>query len=404
MRLVRLPIAAIVAVFIVLGGAPVRAGDPITFGDFGMRLFGQLTTATPDKNVVVSPLSAGLALSMAYDGAVGPTATEMGQTLGLAGMSTDELDGVNATLLRSLADQSGVDLESADGLWIDNSRREQPYPQYIKRITSMYGSRVQSANFRNPSTVDTINDWVARATHGKIERILDHLDNEAALVLLNACYFKGLWALRFDASKTTPEDFTLPGGATIKSPRMTATDQFDYFETPEFQAVRMPYKGNRFAMEVFLPTRNIGLRTFELGMTGAQLTEWQNKFSGRQGTLELPRFSLQWRSSLKSALNAMGMRTAFSKRRAQSYKMYPRGPEVAYIQDVDQATSLTVDEQGSEATSTTGIIVGVHPVAVVIQPPPFQMIVDRPFFCAILDLQTGAPLFFAAINDPRSGS
>jgi serpin B len=33
-------------------------------------------------------------------------------------------------------------------------------------------------------------------------------------------------------------------------------------------------------------------------------------------------------------------------------------------------------------------------------PPPFSMIVDRPFFCAIEDRRSGALLFMAVIYDP----
>jgi serpin B len=40
-------------------------------------------------------------------------------------------------------------------------------------------------------------------------------------------------------------------------------------------------------------------------------------------------------------------------------------------------------------------------MAIVREPPPFHFVVDRPFFMAIREKQTGLILFLGAISDPR---
>jgi serine protease inhibitor len=398
MTFARMAAVAASAAAMAAGSASLRAAEPVTFADFGIRLLQQSAAAAPDRNVVISPLSAGIALSMAYDGATGDTAGEISHALGVEGMTPDQLDAALAGLLRSLrASRAGVDVEIADSAWVDNSRPQQPLPAYVHRLEDSYQASVHAANFRDPSTVGAINRWVSQATHGNITDLLDRLDADAALYLCNAVYFKGMWQTAFDASKTKSGPFELPDGATQSVQRMTATRSFDYFETPDIQAVRLPYQGG-YSMEVFLPSRGMGLDRFERDMTSAQWMQRQETFAERKGTLELPRFTLRWKSSLKPMLQAMGMRAAFAPG-ARFDRMYPP-PTPVYIEDVVQATYLQVDERGTTASAATGVTMGIAAISVQM-PRPFSMIVDRPFFCAIVDDATGAPLFFATVDDPR---
>jgi hypothetical protein len=55
--------------------------------------------------------------------------------------------------------------------------------------------------------------------------------------------------------------------------------------------------------------------------------------------------------------------------------------------------------KGTEAAAATSV--GVALTSVPIEPPPFQMIVNRPFICAIRDNQTGTILFIGSVVDPQ---
>jgi serpin B len=67
-----------------------------------------------------------------------------------------------------------------------------------------------------------------------------------------------------------------------------------------------------------------------------------------------------------------------------------------YVSYVRQKTFVEVNEEGTEAAAVTDI--GIRATSV--PPPPVEMIVDRPFFCAIVDDATGLILFMGAIIDP----
>jgi serpin B len=91
----------------------------------------------------------------------------------------------------------------------------------------------------------------------------------------------------------------------------------------------------------------------------------------------------------------MGMPMAFTPR--ADFRRISDGP--LFIGFVSQKTYLTVNEQGTEAAAVTSI--GMRSSVVFREPPPFHFVVDRPFFMAIRERQSGLILFLGAISDPR---
>jgi serpin B len=60
---------------------------------------------------------------------------------------------------------------------------------------------------------------------------------------------------------------------------------------------------------------------------------------------------------------------------------------------------LELNEEGAEAAAVTAVM--VKRSSMIGGPKPFRMVVDRPFFCAIQDNESGAALFMGAIYDPE---
>jgi serpin B len=114
-----------------------------------------------------------------------------------------------------------------------------------------------------------------------------------------------------------------------------------------------------------------------------------------RGTVELPRFKLENEYDLTGVLPPMGMPLAFTTRADFS----GISDEPLRLSFVKQKTYITVNEQGTEAAAVT--TVGARSMMLKREPPPFHFIVDRPFFVAIRERQTGLILFLGAISDPR---
>jgi serpin B len=260
-------------------------------------------------------------------------------------------------------------------------------------------------DFSNPSAATRINSWASKETQGRISKVIDRIDPADLALLLNAVYFKGEWTHKFDKAQTQQRDFTLAGGSVKQVPRMAQSGRFEYFETPEMQAIRLSFGEGDLVMEVLLPAKSSSLGALEAELTPEHWTGWQAQYAPRSGRIELPRFELKSNYRLNEPLQTLGMTRAFHPDGAQLTGIFSSAPGQPhagrfFISSVLQSTYWKVDEEGAEAAAVT--TTGIRTAAVARPEQPFRMIVDRPFFCAIEDRRSGALLFVGAIYDPAA--
>ena len=374
---------------------------------FGFRLLNAVQKSNPNGNVVLSPISAALNLSMVLNGAAGQTFQEMLAALSLGGAQLGAINTANAQLIKVIRTPAkSITLSVADSLWV-NDRRATLRPDYTKQTQAWYDAEITDLDFSNPSAATRINSWASKETNGKIPKIIERTDPADLALLLNAVYFKGQWTHKFDKSQTQQRDFALAGGAVKQVPRMAQSGRFEYFETPDMQAIRLPFGDGDLVMEVLLPSKSSSLSVLEAELTPEHWTGWQAQYAPRPGKIELPRFELKSNYLLNEPLQSLGMTRAFhpdGPHAAQLTGMFSSTASQAragtfFISSVLQSIYWKVDEEGSEAAAvtTTGITTSVAR-----REQPFQMIVDRPFFCAIEDRRSGALLFVGAIYDPAA--
>jgi serpin B len=275
----------------------------------------------------------------------------------------------------------------------------------VKQTQAFYDAEMIDLDFSNPSAATRINSWASKETQGRIAKVIDRIDPADLALLLNAVYFKGQWAHKFDKAQTQQRDFTLADGSVKQVPRMAQSGRFDYFETPQLQAIRLSFGEGDLVMEVLLPAQSSSVAALEAELTPEHWTGWQAQYAPRSGNIELPRFELKSNYRLNEALQTLGMTRAFHPDGAQLTGMFSSAPGQPragrfFISSVLQSTYWKVDEEGSEAAAAT--TTGIRATAVARPEQPFRMIVDRPFFCVIADRRSGALLFVGAIYDPAT--
>ena len=365
--------------------------------DFGFRLLRTLAGGA-DENVIVSPLSVWLALAMTSNGAAGDTRTAIAKTIGVQPL--DELDFNRASheLLAALrkADPA-VTMEIANALWTQSGFPINP--DFLNVSRQFYDAVSEGLDFEGKpdEAVAAVNAWVKKNTHGRIPAIISKVDRSTWPILTDAVYFKGIWSSRFDPKATRPRTFHVQADRQVRAPMMVRSGEFPYFENQSFQAIRMAYGNDRFAMYVFLPRAMTGLRQF-VGMLDPQhWHEWTGGLVVRKGTIIMPKFESSYSKRLNDALETMGMAIAFNPREADFSRIHPPPPPLS-INDVEHKTWVKVDEQGTEAAAATSV--GIAAMAVMARPRPFEMVVDHPFFFAIAEGQSGALLFAGIVTDP----
>ncbi|WP_375513484.1 serpin family protein [uncultured Nostoc sp.] len=364
---------------------------------FGFKLFSELLKSdNGNNNVFISPSSVALALAMAYNGASGTTQLAIAKTLELQGVNLQEINSSYKAALKQLLDNSDpkVQLKIANSLWANKDVSFRP--DFLQRTQDFYQAKVSNLNFQDPAAPNIINNWVKENTNGKIDQIIGNIEPDQVLFLINAIYFKGLWSKEFDKSQTAQYPFYSTPGKPKQQPMMSQSGDYRYYESTQFQAVSLPYgKDGKFSFYIFLPKQNSNLKAFYQNLNVENWQKWITQFSKQKGFIRLPRFKTDYDVTLNDALKTLGMEEAFSNKANFS----GMGTNF-HISEVKHKTFVEVNEEGTEAAAVTSV--GISALAVVSMPqPPFRMIVDRPFFCAIRDNQTGRVLFMGSIIEPR---
>ncbi|MBD2061740.1 serpin family protein [Trichocoleus sp. FACHB-6] len=361
---------------------------------FGFKLFKQILKKDSGKNVFISPSSVAIALAMTYNGASGKTQQAMANTLEIQGMSLQEVNSSNEALKAILENPDPqVQLTIANSLW---ARQGVSFnPEFLQRNRQFYQAKITDLDFNNPNSPSVMNNWVKENTRGKINEIVNGLSSDQVLFLINAIYFKGIWTNEFDKANTLNKPFYLTNGAQKQHPMMSRTGKYKYYETDQFQAISIPYGQERLSFYIFLPKQKSNLTALYQQLNTENWEQWMNKFTMRPGFIQMPRFKMEYETSLAESLKALGMESAFdSKANFTQMSSIP-----LQLNQVKHKTFVEVNEEGTEAAAVTAV--GVVTSLARRPEEPFRMIVDRPFFSCIRDNQTGTVLFMGSIVEPQ---
>ena len=190
---------------------------------FGLELLARVSDTDDRPNIVLSPLSASMALGMTLNGAVDSTRAAMAHALKFEGLDQSAVNDVYRDLIDLLVTlDPAVQMNIANAIWASD---RYPFNQdFFDRVVAAFGARVENADFALPSTVDDINAWVDEKTSGKIDKIVERIDPSDAMMLLNAIDFDGPWSQRFDPGETTQAPFTRPDGSTVTVDMMNTSE------------------------------------------------------------------------------------------------------------------------------------------------------------------------------------
>lgn len=359
---------------------------------FGANLFKTLARGKVG-NVVISPTSLFLALSMAANGASDYTLEEMNNALCIAAVNDKLLNSSNSNLIKSLKESDGQStLEVANAIYLKEGLEFKD--AFVKTNKEAYDAEIARAKFGEASAVEQINSWVRAKTHEKIPQIVSELDDQTAAVLLNAIYFKGQWIDKFDKNLTRDQTFTQADDTQATCKMMQKTAKMNWMCGEDFQAVGLPYKGGRFSLYVFLPDPEVKTWSLISKMGSAGWQAQYKKFAKKQGTLVFPKVKIECDREVKNGLRTLGMQLPFDRKAADFRRMTK---EPVFIERVIHKTLLDINEEGTEAAAATAVVTYGKGLFME-QQSTFSMICDRPYIVVLRDNQFGCDLFVGVIN------
>ncbi len=353
--------------------------------DFGFRFASAADEGT--GNLLVSPLSAQMALVLAANGADGDTLSQMQELLG------GKADRLAAGLV-AIAQSAGNQLRLANSIWV---REGYDVSQdFLQRNADALDADAYQSAF-DEGTVRQINDWVSEKTNGMVTDILDQIPALTQLYLVNALALDAVWASPYTDDQVEQGSFTAADGST-QDVEFLRTTEYSYLELAGATGFVKAYEGDALGFVGLLPPDRTDPAELLSSLDAADWTSAITQEGSAKVVTAMPKLSYEWEADLAGALAALGMTDAFDEREADFSRMAdPSGSENLYLGRVLHKTHIDLDERGTKAGAATVVeVVGTSAEVDAVEPQ--RVTLDRPFVYAIVDLATSAPVFLGIVR------
>lgn len=352
--------------------------------DFAFELFG--SCAKKDENVMVSPVSVSVALTMAANGAQGDTLSQMEEVL----FGYEDLEDINKKL-SGLADTLGqyedVSWKMANSLWFREQEVIQLQDDYVRNMQKWYDGELYRAPF-DSTTVRDINHWVDEHTDGMIDEIIDEIPAETILYLLNAVTFDAEWEEVYTKEAVWDDTFTMEEGRTQEMSMMNGTEM-RYLADENTTGFIKPYKEG-YSFVALLPQEGMSLLDYEAQLDAEKWQGLMESVSEERVYTRIPQFSTEYEAELNDVLVDMGMEDAFDEEDADFSNML-LADDTIRIGKVVHKTYIEVDELGTKAGAVTSVSMDAN--SAMPEEEPKRVYLNRPFVYVIIEDSTGLPVF-----------
>ncbi|XP_015137679.2 leukocyte elastase inhibitor isoform X1 [Gallus gallus] len=368
---------------------------------FALDLFRKVNETNPSGNIFFSPLSISTALAMVLLGSRGNTETQVLKTFHF-----DEVENIHSRFRALTADINRRDssclLRIANRLYGEKSYSF--LPEFLTNTQKSYGADLAAVDFLHAygEARKEINQWVEEKTEGKIPDLLSEgsVNSMTKLVLVNAIYFKGNWAEKFEEANTADMPFRLNKNErkTVKMMYQKKKFRFGYISDMKTRVLELPYDEREFSMIILLPDDieddSTGLQKLEQQLTLEKLQEWTRPehLYSTDVHVHLPKFKLEESYDLKSDLSAMGLLDIFDSAKADLSGM--SGAHDLFLSKIVHKAFVEVNEEGTEAAAATA---GIAMLCMVIEE---DFNADHPFLFFLRHNPTKSIVFFGRYASP----
>ena len=376
--------------FVTVDDGVVQVEQTAQLADWSYDLLRQ-TAALQQKDVLLSPISAWLALSMTGQGAVGDTEEAFADFF--KGADQEQQRQMAAWYLQSLEGslENTTQLDLANSIWCDDEVTVNP--DFIKQVQVYYRALIMKQDLQGNEAVQRVNSWIAKATDDKIQNMLEYIDKDAVMLLVNALSLDAKWQQPFESADTRQRIFYAVNGAEQQMEFLHQSySQADYLQWEQGQGIILPYTDGRLAMVALLPDETSNCDAIVQQLSADWMKQLLEAEQLRPVQLAMPKFTMSSRLNLNEVCQAMGLSVAFDSEQADFSGLGSSEDGNIFIGRVLQNCELTVAEEGTEAAAAT--VVEMKDECAAIGPDnEVALTLDRPFVYLILDQKTQVPLF-----------
>ncbi|XP_071770761.2 serpin peptidase inhibitor, clade F (alpha-2 antiplasmin, pigment epithelium derived factor), member 2b [Centroberyx gerrardi] len=346
----------------------------------GMQLLQNLETTAEQPNVIISPLSISLALSQLALGAANET-----EELLMHHLHTNTLPCYHQSLHNVLVQLRNNDMQIATRIFL--SQGFEPKEDFVHESQQLYDSEPVALE-----SLQQINDWVEKATNGKMTDFLSSLPPNLLLMLINAVHFKGEWKARFDPRFTSRGVFYIDDKHMVDAEIMEdAKHPLSLFIDNELEAqvASFPFQKSMSLLVVMPMSGKVNVSSLAAKLNISDLYERLPKERAVQ--VKVPKFKLEYSQELQDVFTKLGLGEMFTH---PNLAGIADGPLL--VSSVMHKSSMEINEEGAEAAAATTVVISRAST------PVFYL--NQPFLLALMDDMTQVPIFMGVINNPNPGA
>lgn len=354
------------------------------------------------KNIIFSPFSIKLLLSLLYEASKEHSKTRQELSLVLAGSDLEKNRLLYQEFLEnSTKENSNYQFNVGTRIFVDHMAANVS-ADYSDLVQSCYKTSIESVMFNSSAeTASKINEWCSKATNGHLKDLVnEELIEDSVMVIVNALFLKASWRNSFKEELNKMRTFHVSENATIQTEFMEQTDIYEYLDDQNMQLemLRLPYKGRHFSMTIVLPYANRSLDKLVESLTDQNLRKLESNLQREEIVVIIPKYKFDYSTMLNDVLIRLGITEIFTSDAALP-KLSGGINSTLAVSTMLQKAGIEVNEKGTLAFAATEIQL-VNKFG--IDEMPIQFEANRPFMFYIKDQDSDAVLFVGKVENPVS--
>lgn len=352
------------------------------------------------ENVLLSPASLAFALTIAENGASGDTLSQMEEYTN-GGIPVEDMNKLLNYTSYKLNNAEDVKWGVANSLWFNDNGTCKLEDEFVRKAIEFYDAEIFQKEFE-PSIVNDINSWVYKKTNKMIDNVINDFSSDAMLFIVNAIAFEGEWEEQYlNEAVMEHQTFTNANGTETECVQLISTED-RYFKLGEGIGFIKPYKGGEYSFVGILPDEGVSTEEYIKGLVenGEDFSEAVRNAEYGEVVVYLPEFENDYKNDeMKEIYKKMGMDLPFNKEKAEFKGIFTNdATSQVWIEKIIHKTHIEVDREGTKAAAVT--VVEMDKCEACISPiDPVIINLDRPFVYAIVDNETGVPVFLGVENN-----
>ncbi len=348
-----------------------------------------------EGNIMISPESIVTALTMTENGAGGNTLNEMIQVF-CPDLTLEEYNKAVAGFNTKLTSTEPRCFAMANSIWVRNSEELKINSGFLQTNVDYHNAEFFTADFDHQTLTD-VNNWVNDKTNGMIPETLKELNPDTQMLLINAAAFEAEWAEEYEENQIKEgETFTTAKGQEQKVTMLSSTES-GYIALNGGEGFVKYYKGCDYAYVAILPAEGVSADEYLANLKGEDFVKaYQNRDNSLDVYVNMPEFKSDYETSLVEPFKSLGMNEAFSDN-ADFSGMLASSKKELKIGDIIHKTHIEVDRKGTKAAAVTVVEMDKCTAVQETVSPKF-ITLDRPFVYAIIETDTGLPVFLGTVD------